>query len=269
MRRSVAWLVLGSIGAAREARAGADDGGATAAPAPATLPELTAGARVLAVAAIATTGDLSTIAVSIGGTYAPRPDLELFASIAVRTTVVSPWVEDGIPSRKETSLGNLRAGARYLRRRGDITIAPSAFLAIPTGAQPRDLEGLARMDGLADARAFVHELAVGLAVDAAWRTPDAFAQAELGAAVVRDRGPQIASVFGAVAAGRRLTCRLGLVGAWRVEAFPHAWIHMPMLGLGIDGDRGTTWSVSVQPAIGPGFSFEALAISVRVGLRLD
>jgi hypothetical protein len=209
-------------------------------PAPLTLPELVARNRWSISAGALTALDIFGIAIDGGFTYA-RGDLELsggatvfgFAGLCIEGCLAG---DNG-----QLALGNARLGARYMLDLGPIAIAPAAWAWLPTTTAgdnswwPRARSVIMSAN---DSRAFLGEAAIGSALDISWRGERAFAQAEIGTALVADGGPQVDNVFGALAAGTRVSTSTSLLAEWRVDAYPREpLIHV--FGAGMSrGDGG-------------------------------
>src|SRR5262245_43622446 len=115
-------------------------------------------------------------------------------------------------SNSGATLGNVKLGARWNVPLGAFTVAPTLTMWLPTATGSLDdWSPLTHMGGVADGRAYIDEFAVGLGAAASWRRGSGLLQVEGGFAFVADGGPQVASVFAAVGAGRQFTPKLALV----------------------------------------------------------
>ena len=213
-------------------------------PAPLTLPELVAAQRGTASFSVVKSLDAFGLAGDVAGTYAIG-DLELVGAISV-IAFAGVCIEGcHVGDSSELALGNVRAGARYILQLGSIAVAPALWGWLPTTTADEEWWPRVRavMTSAKDSRAFLDEPALGTAVDLAWRGRMAFAQAQVGAALVADGGAQLDDVFATLGAGTRLLPddKVALLAEWRVDAFPREpFIHTFGFGVSHGDPRDRT-----------------------------
>jgi len=271
---AISWLLAG-LGSVAHAEPGVpeDSAGPRAL---LQLPDLTPSARLdVATASGLSSSTHTSFSLEVRGAIAVTSSVELFLEVPVRAaTTITPPFGASMAFKGGPALGNLRSGGRYSVRAGEITIAPSAWAWIPTSTASNEAwEILAQIEGLGDARTFLDQGALGGALDLGWRHGRALVQAEVGAAIIADDGPQIDNVFGAIGGGRRVGESTSLLAEWRVEAFPRrSWIHAISLGIARRETSCTSWRLRVQSATGGSFlpqSEGSLAIGLDLLHRFD
>jgi hypothetical protein len=226
-------------------------------PAPLVMPELKARTRV-AVSQLISRPLLFEVRGSATYAVAAAEGLELFGDLGVRVSIVGDYWPGGPmnpPFHDGSGLGNLRLGARFHGELGPVRITPSVWGWAPSSTSgARDHDDLEAVTGVTNNRAYgPHASAIGVALDAAFVTDSTFVQAEVGAAIVADGGPQIDDVFAALGCGTMANHpRSGVLAEVRVEAIPSGrqstrYLVGPALGYSRRDGEATMWRVRFHP----------------------
>jgi len=216
-------------------------------PPPAVMPELVARDR-LEVTAVLSTALIANLAhVQVGGTVAIErvPGLELFGAARAGVLVY-------VPFGGAAGVGSTRVGARYHRAIGAWHLTPSVWGWLPTVRFASNNDKipafLDEMLGSTDGRVFTPEGALGGSLSIAHHGAKSFTQAELGAALVLDNGPQVDTVFAAIGYGTQLSRCTSILLEYRLEISPPGErAHGPALAFGFRGDAATIWRLRMHP----------------------
>jgi hypothetical protein len=222
-------------------------------PAPIAMPNLSLHSRIAtkvsAGVLVDTPGALAGTTLELDGRYA-LDNAELFGRVAARANVLEA-IGDTSRSVVDVAVGNTVVGGRYVASVDRIAVSPSLWTWLPTASSSsRAWRSETKLAGVADAREFDGGAAVGIAIDAAWRTPCGFVQIEGGAVIVP--GFDVDKVFAAIGAGQRVSTNTSLIVELRGETFPaQCRRRLPNWWAPLDAQFGGGVTVSVESFFSP------------------